>query len=109
MDQAQIRPPSDWHFKLRGARKQEGITQRQLASRVGVPQAHISRIENGQVDPRLSSAVRIARAVGFDPMLIPRRALPAVLAVLRDFEGGAETRRRSAIELLVGDGDGDDE
>ncbi len=108
MDQAQI-GPSDWHAALRGARKREGITQRQLASRVGLPQAHISRIEHGKVDPRLSNAVRIARAVGFDPVLIPRRALPAVLAVLRDHEGGAEGRRPSAIELLVGDGDGDDE
>ena len=108
MDQAQI-SPSDWHSTLRGARKREGITQRQLASRVGLPQAHISRIETGQVDPRLSNAVRIARAVGFDPMLIPRRALPAVLAVLRDYKGGAGRRRPSAIELLVGDGDGDNE
>ena len=108
MDFANIRP-STWHTELRDARRRERLSQSQLASRTALPQSHISRIENGAVDPRLSSVVKMARAVGFDPMLIPRRALPAVLGVLRDFDGGAAGRQPSAVELLVGDGEGDDE
>ena len=80
-----------------------------LASRTGLPQGHISRIEGGAVDPRLSSATKIARSLGFEPMLIPRRALPVVLGLLREFDPNAPERRPSAIELLVGDGDGEDD
>lgn len=108
MDFAHIRP-SSWHTELRNARRRERLSQGQLASRTGLPQSHISRIENGAVDPRLSSVVKVAQAVGFDPMLIPRRAVPAVLSVLRSFEESAAGRQPSAIELLVGDGEGDDE
>ena len=86
-----------------------GLSQRELAFRVGMTQAHISRIEGGLVDPRLSTVVEIAKAVGSIPMLIPRRALPAVLGVLRDFEGrGAQGGRPSAVELLVADSEEDD-
>ena len=95
---------STWHIELQKARVRAGLSQRELASRLGMTQAHISRIESGLVDPRLSTVVEIARAVGSIPMLIPRRALPAVLGVLRDFEGsGIRGRRPSAVELLVAD------
>ena len=98
-----------WPSELRRARERAGLSQLELASRARLPQAHVSRIENGVVDPRLSSLVRIARTVGLEPVLVPRRSLPAVLDVLQDFEGNAEGRRLSAIELLVGDGEGDRE
>ena len=100
---------STWHIELQRARAGAGLSQRELALRVGMTQAHISRIESGLVDPRLSTVVEIARAVGSMPMLIPRRALPAVLGVLRNFEGrGARGRRPSAVELLVADDEEDD-
>ena len=100
---------STWHIELQRARAGAGLSQRELALRVGMTQAHISRIESGLVDPRLSTVVEIAKAVGSMPMLIPRRALPAVLGVLRNFEGrGARGRRPSAVELLVADDEEDD-
>ena len=100
---------STWHTELQKARVRAGLSQRELAFRVGMTQAHISRIEGGLVDPRLSTVVEIAKAVGSVPMLIPRRALPAVLGVLRDFEGrGDRGHRPSAVELLVADSEEDD-
>ena len=100
---------STWHIELQRARAGAGLSQRELALRVGMTQAHISRIESGLVDPRLSTVVEIAKAVGSMPLLIPRRALPAVLGVLRNFEGrGARGRRPSAVELLVADDEEDD-
>lgn len=102
-------PNSTWHIELQKARVRAGLSQRELAFRVGMTQAHISRIEGGLVDPRLSTVVEIAKAVGSIPMLIPRRAWPAVLGVIRDFEGrGARGRRPSAVELLVADSEEDD-
>ncbi len=57
------------------------MSQRKLGMRVGLTQARISRIEGGQVDPRLSSVVELARGVGFELMLVPRRVVPAALAL----------------------------
>ena len=94
-----------WHIGLRNARKDLGLSQRQLASRTGIEQSRLSRVENGLVDPKLSDAVQLARAVGLDFVLVRRRALPAIDRVIRDIEGGTDDRRRSAIERLVGDGE----
>jgi transcriptional regulator with XRE-family HTH domain len=33
---------------LRGARAKEGVTQRELALKTGIPQRHISEMENGR-------------------------------------------------------------
>jgi transcriptional regulator with XRE-family HTH domain len=40
---------------LRTARRQAGLTQRELAVRTGIPQSTVARIERGQVDPRTST------------------------------------------------------
>lgn len=44
---------------LRLMRTKAGLTQKNLADLVGVTQAHISKIEYGKVDPRLSTVNRI--------------------------------------------------
>jgi transcriptional regulator with XRE-family HTH domain len=46
--------------KIIKIRKQQGVTQAQLAERCGTTQQQIARIENGVVDPRLSTLRRIA-------------------------------------------------
>lgn len=88
-----------WHLKLRRARIERTLSQRELARRVGLPQSHVSKIENGHVDPGLSTAIEIARALGFEPVLVPRARLAAVEGLLRpDTESG----QRSAVEALTG-------
>ena len=71
---------------LRQARTQKGWSQRDLSQRAGVPQAHISKIESGAVDLRLSTLVQLARLVDLELVLVPRAALPAVQAIVREAE-----------------------
>jgi len=49
---------------LRYARRRAGLTQRQLAERVGVPQATVGRIEAGLMTPRVDTLDRLLRASG---------------------------------------------
>lgn len=68
---------------LREARQRKGWSQRALSARSGVPQSHISRIENGDVDIRVSSLIALARALELELELVPRKTLPAVQSIVR--------------------------
>lgn len=68
---------------LKQARQIKGLSQRALARLADVPQGHISKIENGGVDLRLSSLVEIARALDMEVTLIPRKNLLAVQSIVR--------------------------
>lgn len=46
------------------ARKQEKITQSELARRVGTNKSYISKIENGLIEPGVSLFLRIIDALG---------------------------------------------
>jgi predicted transcriptional regulator len=48
--------------ELRNARRRAGLSQRALATRTGVAQPTIARIERGQDDPRVSTLDRLLRA-----------------------------------------------
>jgi transcriptional regulator with XRE-family HTH domain len=50
-------------YKLAQARKDEGISQQQLAERTGVAKSTIGRIETGVLQPSVSIALRLARAL----------------------------------------------
>ena len=87
---------------LRAAREARGLSQRELSARSGVPQGHISKIENGTVNLRLSSLVELARALDLELTLVPRKSLPAVQTIVRsatsDAKGG-DVQRRADREL----------
>ncbi len=68
---------------LKSARVAKGLSQQALGRRTGVPQSHVSKIENGGADIRLSSLVELARALDLDLRLIPRKAVPAVDGIVR--------------------------
>ena len=53
--------------KLNLLRTQEALTQRDLSERTGLTIAAISRIEQNQVEPRLSTVRRLAEALGVHP------------------------------------------
>lgn len=55
-----------WYYSevLRDRRKEIGMTQRELAERVGRDRTYINRIEKGETDLQLSSFIRIADALG---------------------------------------------
>jgi transcriptional regulator with XRE-family HTH domain len=68
---------------LREAREKKGLSQRALSALAGVPQGHISKIETGAVDLRLSSLIELARALDLELTLVPRNTVPAVQSIVR--------------------------
>ena len=49
---------------IQNARKHEGLTQQQLADKVGAKKSYISRIENGGVEPSAGLFLSIINALG---------------------------------------------
>jgi transcriptional regulator with XRE-family HTH domain len=70
---------------LIAARQVRGWSQRELAGKVGLPQAHISAIETGKVTPRFDTLLDLVRVLGFDLLLVPRTLVPAVQSLVRDY------------------------
>jgi len=68
---------------LREARRRKGLSQRELSAKSGVPQSHISKIESGAVDLRVSSLVALARALDLELELVPKKTVPAVKSIVR--------------------------
>ncbi|SNS38134.1 Transcriptional regulator, contains XRE-family HTH domain [Granulicella rosea] len=59
---------------VRDLRHVRNLSQRQLATRMGVPRTYISKIENGKAMPTLSSLDRLARALQVDISTLLRDA-----------------------------------
>lgn len=55
-----------WYYAeiLKDARKRAGITQQELADKVGKKRAYISLIERGETDMQLSTFLQISAALG---------------------------------------------
>lgn len=85
--------------KLRQARNAKGLSQAVLAKRAGVPQSHISKIENTGVDLRLSSLSEIARALDLELMLVPRKVVLATQSLIRQ----AQPTEFSLVSLALRD------
>ena len=103
---------------LKEARKAKGLNQTELGRRVGLPQSHISKIERGQIDIKLSSLIELARALDLELTLVPRKLVPAVKSIIRNavtheispplsslqLTGHSPNIRRSAYSLDDDDG-----
>lgn len=77
---------------LKKARQGKRLSQRALSTASGVPQGHISKIEAGTVDLRLSSLIALARIVDLELMLVPRKYVPAVQSIVRQDSADQEPR-----------------
>jgi transcriptional regulator with XRE-family HTH domain len=88
---------------LKSAREARGLSQRVLSKKAGMPQSHISKIENGAVDLRVSSLVELARALDLELMLVPRKGVSAVQSIVRGSAESAlaasDTARQTLKEL----------
>lgn len=49
--------------RMLAARQRAGLTQVQLAAAAGLTQPHISQLESGALEPKLSTIVAIAKAL----------------------------------------------
>lgn len=77
--------------QLKSARQQQGMKQSELGEKLGLPQSHVSKIEQGANDPRLSTVKDMARVLDQELVLIPRQMVSAVRAFLK---GEGEEERR---------------
>jgi transcriptional regulator with XRE-family HTH domain len=84
-------------------RRQQGLTQEALAERADTTQRHISQIENGQQQPKLSMLQGIADAFGI-PLWVLFYGQPdhaqRILLLLADCTEQEQTRLLQALEVL---------
>jgi len=83
--------------ELREARKKKGMTQSRLAHSVGLPQSHISGIEQGKIDIRISTLMQIARILDHEVILTPRQMEPYIKALIAGKED-VETQPRFQVD-----------
>ena len=95
--------------QAREIREASGVSQRALSERAGLTQSHISQIESGKMEPGLSSFIDLTRALDLELMLVPKKLLPAVLALVKAqatpnmhiHAGQANDKRFARAERLV--------
>ncbi len=85
---------------LVAARKAKGLTQSEMARRLGVPQSYISRMESGRLDMRLSSLVDVARYLNQEIVLVPNTVVPTVQTLLRSKDSHIENRPLYTLDDL---------
>lgn len=56
-------------FEIRALREKKGLSQRELAERVGTTQSAIARLEGGNISPSLPTLDKIAKALGAEVSL----------------------------------------
>lgn len=98
--------PQDMRRTLKEVREKRGWTQRDLASRLGLTQAHISGIESGKIVPRYDTLLELVRILDRDLLMVPRALVPVVQSLIRDYlqpDQKGEGEERS----LYADGDED--
>lgn len=71
---------------LKYFRKIKGITQEELSKKIGIPQSHISKIEAGNIDIRISSLEEIVRLLDMEIMFVPRTLILAIEAFIYEKE-----------------------
>jgi len=98
--------PEDMRRALKEVREKRSWTQRDLASRLGLTQAHISGIESGKIVPRYDTLLELVRILDRDLLMVPRALVPVVQSLIRDHlqpDQKGEGEERS----LYADGDED--
>jgi transcriptional regulator with XRE-family HTH domain len=76
--------PAEMRRALIETRKKHGWSQRDLASRLGIGQRHISGIESGKIVPRYDTLLEIVRMLDRDLIMVPRSLVPVVQSLVRD-------------------------
>ncbi|MBS1830760.1 MAG: helix-turn-helix transcriptional regulator [Acidobacteria bacterium] len=93
---------------LAATRRQRRLSQAELGKLVGLPQMHISAIENGRVVPRYDTILEIVRVLGHELMLVPRDVVPVVEALVQERNRKADGLEQEEEPLYRPDSDEDD-
>ncbi|EON11685.1 MULTISPECIES: helix-turn-helix transcriptional regulator [Pandoraea] len=80
---------------LVAARKEAAMTQAELADRAGLSRMTVQKMESGALDPRMSTVLETARALGLEPMLVPASLRQEVESFLRS--GGKYLAQPSGV------------
>ncbi len=75
---------------LRRHRNKRKLTLDRLSAKVSMSPQHLSEIESGKRDPRLSSIERMAEAMGLTVLLVPETMVPEIRRYI-DTQGRAYT------------------
>lgn len=59
-----LKPRYDIISQIINARKEQNMTQEELAKRVGTQTSNISRLESGNYNPSLDFLIKVARSLG---------------------------------------------
>ena len=76
--------PKEMRRALKDDRKKRGWSQREMASRLGLTQTHISGIESGKIVPRYDTLLELVRILESDLIMVPRSLVPVVQSLIRD-------------------------
>ena len=82
---------------LKRRRATLGLSQAAVAAKAGATQPQISALERG-ANVRASTLLSISRALGLEPMFVPREILPVVEAILEAPGREAQERPLYALE-----------
>lgn len=93
---------------IRRARIQRGMTQGQLAARLGMHPQNVAKYEGGQLRVPASRLIDISEATGFSPSALCQRALegegdintPEIAALVRDYARLSRAKRQAVRTLL---------
>jgi transcriptional regulator with XRE-family HTH domain len=94
--------------RIRAARQAAGLTQSRLAERAGMEVQSLSRLERGEYEPSLSSAVALAEALGLalDTLVLGTPGAPAATpeprqGAWRAVSGAREELQRTLLALQL--------
>jgi len=75
---------------LKGAREARGLTQRELARRMGRPPPRVSELESGEGDPRISTVLAAVSALGMDLVVVPAAKARELRRVVSSTQAGTK-------------------
>ena len=93
--------------EFREERKALGLTQKELARRIGRPPPRVSELESGEGDPRISTVIAAASALGMELIAVST----AKARELRRLVGNSRTKTKPMTvfeEISVPDEDEND-
>ena len=67
---------------LKDSRLELKVNQTDFGKKMGMPQCHVSKIEKGLSDPRLSTISDMARLLDQELILVPREKLSIINALI---------------------------
>ena len=72
-----------------------------------MPQSHISKIESGGVDLRMSSLIALARVLDLELFVAPKKSVPAIKSIIRSSQGSIDEGEAMSPAYQLGKDDDD--